>query len=247
MVKKHDSYKNDILDKEKGFNALVDGYVMIFGEKYRKFIEDNGLISLELGLVNGKLWTESIILKNSIINRYFNMIKNGVMEPSRLDGVEEEMNKYFDENIVNQIVNDDGLVFKVEDSSCHYIDGLEDLCKLFKNEIKEKDIKIVEATPFHYFKEFRTSERFPSITLHGEGGFGLDMCKKSSLKFYKEDGEVFYIIESIARKFHYFGMLLYRESALLNMKNIVSDNDMIKREIENYKNYLNFYFKKINI
>ncbi len=108
----------------------------------------------------------------------------------------------------------------VDRSNIHpskYNDNLDKLISKVVKIIKDKDIQCVDVTPFEYFKQFKVSaqKQFSNITLYGESGLGLDLCSKKEVNYYKENGELCYVIESIAMKYHYLGMLMKQQDTLL--------------------------------
>jgi len=196
------------LDRIEGTKALNEGFVIIFGEKHRELLETMGEELIELGLKNGVEWTNSIILKDSRVSNCFEMTTKGIIDQEVSNDLENCMRFYFTEEEITMLKNE----AQIDDASgCNNLQGLDKYIRLFSKKIKQSDVNIVKSTPFDYFKEYIINDKY-KLTLHGEGGLQLDSYKKKNLEYYKSEGELFYMIEDIARKYHYFGMLLAKDA-----------------------------------
>ena len=194
------------LDRLEGTKALNEGFVMIFGEKHRELLETKGEELIELGLKNGKEWVNAKILNQSRISNYFEMYKEGFVKENDVAELEKCMQVYFTSDDINILKGKS----KITD---HDSSSVDEYVTLFVDKITESDVNIVSSKPFDHFKDYILNDKY-KVTLYGEGGLQLDSYKKKNLKYYQEEGELFYMIEDIAKKYHYFGMLLEKEHQL---------------------------------
>jgi hypothetical protein len=217
------SYKY-FLDREKAIDALNEGFIIVCGEKHRDFITKISDKIVDLGMVNGERWVRDIILKSSRLTDRMDLLENVLKD--QLDDFITSLKEYFTDEEIKQIKHD----------SVHpqqYMQGLDKYQDLIVDTIKDTDITLRYPTPFNYFKDFPISSqrRFSSVTLYGESGLGLDEYNPNSLKYMKSEGELFYPIEAICRKYHYLGMLLKKQEILLEWI------DKIKSTINKETNY----------
>ena len=212
------------LDREQGTKAINEGFVMIFGEQHRELLETKGEELIELGIKNGKNWVDAQVLKSCYVSVYFSMCKKGIIKQEEIDKLKKELQIYLTKEDIN--ILEKGI--EVPDSSYTHSKGLGKYITLFSEKIPESDVKIVSPTPFDHFKEYIIDDHY-KITLFGESGLQLDSYKKKNLKYYKEEGELCYMVEDIARKYHYFGMLLAKNEQLElwieKIKNNLNEND----------------------
>lgn len=195
------------LDRIEGTKALNEGFVIVFGEKHRELLETMGEELIELGLKNGKNWVNSIILKYSKVSSVFEMVADGDMPQEKADDLEKCMQVYFTSKEISMLKKGT----EINDHSFNYTKGIDKYETIFIDNILESEVNIISPKPFDHFKEYIIYNR-PKITLFGESGLGLDMYSKNDLKYYQEENELFYMIENIARKYHYFGMLLAKDN-----------------------------------
>ena len=182
---------------------------MIFGEKHRELFETKGEELIELGIKNGKNWSDAKILKDNRLSSYFEMAKKGIIKKDDADKLENQLPLYFTDKEISILKNGED----VDNKHFGYEKGVGEYIKLFENKISESDTNIVSPTPFDHFKQYIIYDKY-KLTLFGEGGLQLDSYKKKNLKYYQEEGELCYMIEDIALKYHYFGMLLRKDIEL---------------------------------
>lgn len=208
------------LNKEQGINALTDGFSMIFGEKYKPFFHYYGEEIVELGLHNGKKWCNNIVLKKTGIDTWFRMYNDGILKENDIKIIENQLQNYFSKEDINIFKKGTS---KLETRENYFMKGLEKYIKNFSYKIDDKDISYVTAIPFNYFKNFKIDAR-NKIDLYGESGLQLDDYTIQSLRFYDSNDEMFFMIENIPLKYHYFGMLLAKQEALESWIDIIKYN-----------------------
>lgn len=93
------------LDREKGTKALNEGFVMIFGEKHRELFETKGEELIELGIKNGKNWSDAKILKDNRLSSYFEMAKKGIIKKDDADKLENQLPLYFTDKEISILKN----------------------------------------------------------------------------------------------------------------------------------------------
>lgn len=212
----------EVLAKDIGFKALTDGFCEIYGEKHRDFFLKNGSELIELGYENGKLWVDALINSNDRLSFNFKMIQDGIMEKSKGEEILKDLRKIFPEEEVQKFVH---YVEKNHETyPGNFMKGIGVYEAKIKAQISEKEVKLITTKHFDYFKRFPLSITYKSVTLFGEGGLGLDEYNENSQAYMKSEGELCYAIESIGRKYHHFGQLLYKEDALVNWIRFISDN-----------------------
>ena len=136
-----------------------------------------------------------------------------------LNSLENQMKIYFTPDEINSIKERPN----IEDDQYNYIKGVDEYITIFSDNVLESDVNIITSKPFDYFKKFKISNKY-DITLHGESGLGLDSYSKKNLKYYKDENELCYMVEDIALKYHYFGMLLARYNEAELWINKISSN-----------------------
>ncbi len=210
-----------LLDRVKGTQAINDGFAVICGEKHRAFLTSIGEEIIELGLKNGKIWAEQIVLKADRINSYYEMAEKKIFEQEKIINLEKDLKIFFTDQQIDILkTKHDG----VDPHPQLFMKNLGQFEKRIVDTILETDITCKNPTPFFYFKEFPVSSRkefATSCTLYSESGLGLDQYKPSSMEYQKEENELFYSIEDICRKYHYFGMMLAKQEALLNWVEVI--------------------------
>ena len=234
--------KYNLLERDKAKKALDDGFCVLFGENHRAFFEKVGEELIELGQKNGEEWCHYLLFfKVDRMGFQFELAQEGLIEKEKMDALVESLKVFFTDEEIENFKNNKELK-KKEKRGEHpgaYSSGRDKYETLIVKTIKEKDVTLKLAKPFDYFKEFCLSElkQFKSVTLYGEGGLGLDQYMPSTMKYYKEEGELFYPIEAICRKYHYLGMLLKKEEILLSWIDKITKN-MNKQTNYFVQNYL---------
>lgn len=212
------------LDKEKSLQSLNDGFCIVFGEKHREFLTKIGSEILELGIKNGELWCNVLKFKMNNLCVFFEMFDEGEFEKEKIDDILKSLKLFFTDEEIKIIKSN-----KIDINSEHpsiYMNGERIYSTLIIDTIKIEDVTLKKAIPFDYFKQFKLSKekQFSSCTLHGEGGLGLDQYSVSSMKYDKEENELFYPIECVSRKYHYLGMLLAKDEILKRWIDIIVNN-----------------------
>ena len=221
-------YKH-ILDSSKAVAALNEGFTIVCGEKHREFLTKLADQIVNLGMINSVRWANDLVIKADKISTYFTMVANGIIEQSKVDDIVKGLELFFTDEQIE-------LLKFTKDCEIHsqlYMQGLGKFEMLIVDTIKKEDMTCKNPIPFFYFKEFPVSaeKQFASCTLYNESGLGLDEYKPSSMKYYKEEGELCYPIENICRKYHYLGMLLGKQEILLKWV------DKIKQHMKPETNY----------
>ena len=191
----------------------------LFGEKHRAFLEKVGDELIELGKKNAEDWCHNLLFyKIDRLGFQFEMAEQGFIEKEKMDKFMKSLQVFFTDEEIENFKNKK----KREEKSYGehpgaYSKGRDEYERLILSEIKDKDATLKSPKPFDYFKGFGLSDekQFKSVTLHGEGGMGLDQYAPSTMKYYKEEGELFYPLEAICRKYHYLGMLLRKQEVLM--------------------------------
>lgn len=218
------------LDRKKCTDALNEGFVMIFGEQHRELLKTKGEELIELGMKNGKNWVKSMILKESRVSNYLEMVEKGIIKQEKVDESIKQLNIYFTDEEIDILKGKN----KIKDQDYHFTEGVDKYTTLFVDEIPVSDVNIVKPTPFKYFKEYILNDKY-NISLYGEGGLQLDMYNKKNLKYYQDEGELFYMVEDISKKYHYFGMLLTKDDQaevwIEKIKNNIKDDYWINNAL----------------
>jgi hypothetical protein len=210
FVEREVAYTLGAIELQQGDRIGVqEGFVMIFGEKHRKLIETQGEKLIELGLKNGKYWTTATILKDCKVSTIFEMLREGEIEQKKIDTLENDMKSYFTTDEIIFLKNE--YSSDIKDDASFYMDGVKKIQSLFIKKISDSDVNVISPKSFKYFNKFVINNKY-KITLYGEGGLGLDSYSKNNLQYYKDENELCYMIEDIALKYHYFGMLLAKEN-----------------------------------
>ena len=115
------------LDRVEGTKALTEGFVMLFGEKHRKFIETKGEELIELGLKNGVKWTTSLVLKNSKVSVYYDMYNDGIIKKEQIDQIDNDLPTYYTDEEIEIIKSSE----EISREKYHYMSGVEEYC-IFK-------------------------------------------------------------------------------------------------------------------
>jgi len=134
------------------------------------------------------------------------MLEEGLIKQEEADELKKDLSNFFTNTQIKTLIEDED----IDDHSYHYTKGTDVYESLFVNKILESDTNIIEPKPFEHFKEYVVNSR-PKLSLFGECGLGLDSYSKKNLKYYQFENELFYMIEDISRKYHYFGMLLAKD------------------------------------
>jgi hypothetical protein len=210
-----------LLAKDIGFKALTDGFCEIYGEKHRAFFEKNGSELIEVGYEAGKHWVDSLIVKKDRLSSIFEMIEKGIMEKEKGEAILVGLRAIFSEEDVQKYIASSE---NIQDNYQYFMSGSEKYIPTFTEVILESEVKMITTKHFDYFKQFQLSTRYKTVNLFSEGGLGLDEYNKKAQEYMKFENELFYAIEGIPRKYHYFGQLLYKEDALVNWIKFISDN-----------------------
>ncbi len=204
-----------LINREEGKKALDDGFCIAFGEKHRALFEETGEKLIEIGMKNAEEWCHNLLFyKADTLSSFFEMAEEGIFEKEKIDNVVKSLKVFFSDEEIEKIKKHPE---RYDEYAGAFSKGRNEYEAIFVKEIDKKDVTLKSPKPFDYFKQFGLSDQkqFKSVTLHGEGGLGLDEYKPSSMKFYKEEGELCYPIEGVGRKYHYFGMLLKQKEVLL--------------------------------
>ena len=204
-----------LINREEGKKALDDGFCVAFGEKHRTLFEETGEKLIEIGMKNAEDWCHNLLFyKADRLSTFFEMAEDGIFEKEKIDSIVKGLKVFFSDEEIEKIKKHPE---RYDEYAGAFSKGRNEYEAIFVKEIDKKDVTLKSPKPFDYFKQFGLSDQkqFKSVTLHGEGGLGLDQYTPSTMKFYKEEGELFYPIEAVGRKYHYFGMLLKQQEVLL--------------------------------
>lgn len=211
----HSMDKYNLIDEKEALFALNEGFIEICGDKHRTFIEDIGSEVVKLGKINGERWVNELIRKSSRLSS-FKYLKDDELIKANTE--------------IRLFLEDDQISFErgnyVEIHPSRYMDNIDKLQKRVIKNIKDGDLKMVGTKHFDYFKKFglSTNPKLTSVSLYSESGLGLDQFKVNNLKYYKEERELFYMVEAIVYKYHYLGMLLKRQEILLEWIDKIKNN-----------------------
>lgn len=211
----------ELLTRDIGFKALTDGFCEIYGEKHREFFTTIGTELVDHGYNEGKLWVDALITKKDRISSIFEMINKGIMEQEKGEQILKQLRLMFSEEDVKKYstpkkYNEDNYQFFMRET--------EKYIQAFTERVLESEVKMITTKHFDYFKKFQLSTRYKTVNLFSEGGLGLDEYNKKDQEYMKFEGELFYAIENIPRKYHYFGQLLFKEDALVYWIRFISEN-----------------------
>ena len=149
------------------------------------------------------------------------MINKGIMEQEKGEQILKQLRLMFSEEDVKKYStpkkdNEDNYQFFMRET--------EKYIQAFTERVLESEVKMITTKHFDYFKKFQLSTRYKTVNLFSEGGLGLDEYNKKDQEYMKFEGELFYAIENIPRKYHYFGQLLFKEDALVYWIRFISEN-----------------------
>lgn len=205
-----------LLDRKEATKALNDGFAILCGEKHRAFIEETGEKLIALGMENGRAWAKALERANHRIANYFELVELNLLSTKEGEAFTRDMKLFFSDEEIEHLKSNAG--DGMHPNAYNFMKGANAYDDAIAKRIKPKDVKLQSPAPFGYFRGFPLSAdpKFASCTLHGEGGLGLDQYNAKSLKYMREEGELSYPIADISRKYHYLGMLLAKQEALLS-------------------------------
>jgi hypothetical protein len=162
-----------------------------------------------------------------------------IFEKEKIDDIVKSLKIFFTDEEIEKLKNKPK---KYEEHAGAFSKGRDKYETLIVKTITEKDATLKSPKPFDYFKQFGLSDQkqFKTVTLYGEGGLGLDQYTPSTIRFYKEEGELCYPLEAICRKYHYLGMLLKKEEVLLYWV-----DKLIKNMTQETNYFVQSYFAKV--
>lgn len=210
----------ELLTRDIGFKALTDGFCEIYGEKHREFFMTTGTELVDHGYNEGKLWVDALITKKDMISSIFEMINKGIMEKEKGEPILEQLRSMFSEE---DVIKYSTPKTDLQDNHQYYMHNSEKYIQIFTDRVLESEVKMITTKHFDYFKKFQLSTRYKTVNLFSEGGLGLDEYNKKDQEYMKFEGELFYAIEGIPRKYHYFGQLLAKEDALVHWIRFISE------------------------
>jgi len=208
-VKLEDNQKFFWIPK-KDIKYLTNGFVEVFGEESREFFESIQDQMVQKGYEAGKKYARKIGLGKTdnfpIVLKY--------SKPDKKDEIVKQLQDLFGKEDVSLIIKGE-----VENESAGI--GFRGAYKFYEN-LKDYEQKIINHlgtgdrnnVPKLYtknpksFKHFKKYVHYSGINMYGDGGFGLDNWSSRDINYALEEGEFFYYIENIARKYYYFGVNL---------------------------------------
>lgn len=212
----------ELLTRDNGFKSLTDGFCEIYGEKHREFFTQNGSELITLGYQSGPKWIDALILtKCDRLASMFDMAEKNIIKKEEINALSTALEEIFSKEDIAKYSNP---IRPKETNYQFFMRETEKYIQAFTERVLESEVKMITTKHFDYFKKFQLSTRYKTVNLFSEGGLGLDEYNKKDQEYMKFEGELFYAIENIPRKYHYFGQLLFKEDALVYWIRFISEN-----------------------
>ena len=232
------------IDREIASKTLTDSFCLLYGEKFRTLFEENGEKLIDLGIKNAIEYFTEYAVDNTTKSHVYVMTK--FFQPNKFYNSLDEMKSSITTGLKPFLSDSDiEKLFTDREYSSFTGDRFAEPkgIGIFQSNIikglDESKPKPIRKLEFDYFKQFPIYKTSSSVSLATEGGLGLDQFNYTSVKYYLEEDEEFYLAEAIPYKYHALGSVLGREQLRSEMvdklkSTITPDSDYEVKEVLRY-------------